>query len=129
MEIKGKVEFISTLEKGTDKSGKEFEKAYFVLNDGIGQYPNKYKIELFNKTDLMRGVAVGFEVIVSVNSNVNEWNGKHYCSLSAYKIEKAVSTQTTPAPPPAEYGVQNPTYTAPNGTAQPVQSNSDPLPF
>ena len=116
MEITGKVEYISTLEKGTDKKGREFEKAYFVLNDGIGQYPNKYKIELFNKTDLMRGVAIGSDVTVSINSSVNEWNGKHFCSLSAYKIEKdgaAPVQETAPvqgtAPvqtvPPTENGI------------------------
>ena len=111
MEITGKVEFISTLEKGTDKNGKEFEKAYFVVNDGIGQYPNKYKIELFNKTDLMRGVAIGSELTASVNASVNEWKEKHYCSLSAYKIEK-VGTEAI----------------APTQQAAPVNTN-DPLPF
>ncbi len=106
MDIKGKIEFISTLEKGTDKNGKEFEKAYFVLNDGIGQYPNKYKIELFNKTDLMRGVAIGSEITVSINSSVNEWKEKHYCSLSAYKIEKVGMESVAPT---QEYSNPNPT--------------------
>ena len=100
MELKGKVEFISALEKGEDKNGKSYEKAYFVLNEGVGQYPNKYKVELFNKTELMRGVAVGSDVTVSVNANVNEWNGKHYCSLSAYKVEKySVAEQPTVSAP------------------------------
>ena len=97
MQIKGKIEFISALDKGTDKNGKEYEKAYFILNDGLGQYPNKYKIELFNKTDLMRGMAIGSEVSVSVNSNVNEWQGKHYMSLQAFKIESGQVEQTPQA--------------------------------
>jgi len=87
MEVKGKIEFISALEKGTDKNGKEYEKAYFVLSDEIGQYPNKYKVELFNKTNLMAGVAVGSLVTIQFNSGVNEYEGKHYGSNSLWKLE------------------------------------------
>jgi hypothetical protein len=101
MTITGKVEFISTFEKGTDKNGKDYEKAYFVVNDGQGQYPNKYKIELFNKTDLMKGVKVGSNVTVSVNSNVNEYQGKHYGSLMAYKLETNQQPAQTQTPQPA----------------------------
>jgi hypothetical protein len=103
MQITGKVEFISTLEKGSDKNGKAFEKAYFVVNDGSGQYPNKYKIELFNKTELMKGVKVGSAVTVSTNSNVNEWQGKHYGSLMAYKIEQSDQAPAQTHTPQASY--------------------------
>ena len=97
MEIKGKVEFISALEHGADKSGKAYEKAYFIVNDGLGQYPNTYKIELFNKSDLMRGVGVGSDVVVNVNAKANEWQGKHYMSLSGYKVELVAGVQQATA--------------------------------
>jgi hypothetical protein len=108
MEIRGKVEFISALEHGADKSGKAYEKAYFIVNDGLGQYPNTYKIELFNKSDLLTGVGVGSDVVVSVNAKANEWQGKHYMSLSGYKVElleqtQPIATAVSPAPtPPTE---------------------------
>ncbi len=98
MEIKGKIEFISALTKGTDKNGKEYEKAYFVINDEVGQYPNKYKIDLFNKTNLMQGVTVGSHATVQANGSVNEYEGKHFGSLNLYKIE--VYGQQATAPPP-----------------------------
>ena len=87
MKITGRVEFISALETGTSKNGNAYEKAYFVINDEVGQYPNKYKIELLNKTELMRGVSIGTRVEVHVNSNVNEYNGRHYGSLMLYKLD------------------------------------------
>jgi len=100
MEVKGKIEFISALEKGTDKNGNEYEKAYFVLSDEIGQYPNKYKVELFNKTNLMAGVAVGALVTIQFNSGVNEYEGKHYGSNSLWKLElQNASVATNPTAP------------------------------
>jgi hypothetical protein len=96
MELKGRVEFISSLDKGTDKKGKEYEKAYFVISDEVGQYPNRLKIELFNKTDQMKGVKVGSMVNVQYNTGVNEYQGKHYGSCSLWKLE-LLSAPTTVA--------------------------------
>lgn len=98
MELQGRIEFISKLEKGQDKNGKDFEKAYFVISDEVGQYPNRYKLELYNKTDLMRGIKTGDRVKVQANGKVNEHNGNHYGSLSPYKIDLDA---TTPAQAPA----------------------------
>lgn len=89
MIIKGKIEFISALTKGEDKNGKEYEKAYFTVTDGNGQYPDKYKIDLFNKTESMRGLRVGSDVSVHVNGKVNEYNGNHFGSLNLWKVEVA----------------------------------------
>jgi hypothetical protein len=78
------------------------------VNDGLGQYPNTYKIELFNKSDLLRGVGVGSDVVVNVNAKANEWQGKHYMSLSGYKVELVggarpiAPTQPIATTPPTE---------------------------
>jgi hypothetical protein len=118
MKITGKIEFISALETGTSKNGNPFEKAYIVINDEIGQYPNRYKVELLNKTELMRGVSVGSRVSVQVNGNVNEYQGKHYASLMMYKLD---IEGATPAPAPV------PVQAVP--MPAPVQTASDDLPF
>ena len=106
MELKGKIEFISALDKGTDKNGKEYEKAYFVISDEVGQYPNRFKIEMFNKTDQMKGVNVGSMVNVQYNTGVNEYQGKHYGSCNLWKLELLTgaepATVVQPAPTPNE---------------------------
>lgn len=119
MKITGRVEFISALETGTSKNGNAYEKAYFVINDEIGQYPNKYKIEILNKTELMRGVSVGTRVEVNVSSNVNEYNGKHYGSLMLYKLDIEVSAPVQQQSAPVQ---------AAPAPFQPVQ-DEQPLPF
>jgi hypothetical protein len=48
MNFTGKIEFISPIQLVGDKQHK---KQYFIISDEKGEYPDKLKIEAFNKTE------------------------------------------------------------------------------
>ena len=93
MNFTGKIEFISPIQLVGEKQHK---KQYFIISDEKGEYPNKLKIEAFNKLEEMEGLKIGAVVGVLYNATVKEYNGTHYESLSLYKIIKA-STEFTEA--------------------------------
>ena len=86
MNFIGKIEFISPIQLIGEKQHK---KQYFIISDEKGEYPNKLKIEAFNKTEEMESLKIGEVVEVLYNANVKEYNGTHYGALSLYKIVKA----------------------------------------
>ena len=91
MNFTGKIEFISPIQLVGEKQHK---KQYFIISDEKGDYPNKLKIEAFNKTEDIEGLKIGEVVEVLYNANVKEYNGTHYVSLSLYKIVKASTAST-----------------------------------
>lgn len=92
--IKGKITKILEVQKGTSKEGKDWQKLQFVLETDE-QYNNLYcfeifgeeKVENFNKYN-----KVGQEVEVSFNVSTNEWQGKYFTSLQAWKVFTATQT-------------------------------------
>ena len=88
--FKGKITKVLEIEKGTSKAGKDWQKMSFVVDNGE-QYNNilcfglfgSEKIENFNKYN-----KEGDNVEVSFNVNCNEYNGKYYTSLDAWKVFK-----------------------------------------
>ena len=96
MNFTGKIEFISPIQLVGEKQHK---KQYFIISDEKGEYPNKLKIEAFNKTEELESLKIGEVVEVLYNATVKEYNGTHYGSLSLYKIVKAsiASTQVKKA--------------------------------
>lgn len=91
LQISGKITKVLPLESGQTKAGAEWQKQSFILDSG-SQYNNLYcfevfgieKVENFNKYN-----KVGSDVTVEFNVNCNEYNGKYYTTLSAWKISKA----------------------------------------
>jgi len=84
MELKGRITKISPIKTGMGSNG-VWKSQYFVLEELNAQYPNKFKIDMFNKDfDFL----VGDIVTVSVNGRVKEVEGIDYPSLSMWKIEK-----------------------------------------
>lgn len=98
LEIKGKITKVLPLESGQTKAGAEWQKQSFIVDSG-SQYNNLYcfevfgneKVENFNKYN-----KVGNDVTVEFNVNCNEYNGKYYTTLSAWKISKAEASATQP---------------------------------
>lgn len=67
------------------KSG--FRKRDLVIDTG-GDYPKKIPIQFMkDKCRDLDAIEEGFVVRVEAFVNGNEWNGKFYVSLSAYKME------------------------------------------
>ena len=91
MNFTGKIEFISPIQLVGEKQHK---KQYFIISDEKGDYPNKLKIEAFNKTEELEGLKIGEVVEVLYNATVKEYNGIHFGSHSLYKIVKASTAST-----------------------------------
>ena len=91
MNFTGRIEFISPIQLVGDKQHK---KQYFIISDEKGEYPNRLKIETFNKSEEMESLKIGAVVGVLYNANVKEHNGTHYGTLSLYKIIKESTAST-----------------------------------
>ena len=91
MNFTGRIEFISPIQLVGEKQHK---KQYFIISDDKGEYPNKLKIEAFNKSDEMDGLKIGAIVEVLYNATVKEYNGTHYGALSLYKIVRMNTAST-----------------------------------
>lgn len=115
MELTGKVIVVLDIQGGTSKTGNEWKKQDFVI-ETQEQYAKKVCFTLFNKTDICP--KVGEEVTVHFDITANEYNGKWYNSVNAWKVEKSQSAQ--------------PAQSAPQSVQPPTQQQtkaSDDLPF
>ena len=92
LQVTGEITKILEKVTGQKKDGSgEWQKQSFVINTGE-QYNNIYcfelfgdeKVENFNKYN-----KVGSKVKVDFNVQTNEWQGKYFTSLQAWKIFKA----------------------------------------
>ena len=81
--VKGKIKLIG--EKVTFDSG--FEKVEFVITTE-DKYPQDVKFEIVKEAmeNFLKYNKVGQDVEVSFNVRGNEWKGKYYVSLSAWKV-------------------------------------------
>ena len=83
MDITGKIKVI--FDKQTFDSG--FEKREFVITTQE-QYPQDVKFELYKeKCDAVNAFKVDDEVTVHFNVRGNEYNGRYYVNLNAWKID------------------------------------------
>ena len=99
-----KITTVLDVEKGTSKAGKEWKKITFV-GQTDEQYNNIYAFELFgeDKVDnFLKYNDVGDIVSVEFNVSCNEWNGKYFTTLSAWKIERLQSDNTIKQEPLTE---------------------------
>jgi len=101
MEITGAIEKILTLESGTTKDGKEWQKQSFIVANNEG-YDNKKQIfcfEIFGEEKVVnfnKYNKVGDVVKVDFNISTNEWKERYFTSLQAWKVFKAEQTPAIP---------------------------------
>ncbi len=89
LKIEGKIKVISDVQ--TFDSG--FCKREFVVTTSE-QYPQDVKLEFIkDKCELLDAKNVGDNVSVSFNVRGNEYNGKYYVNLQAWRIEGAEAPQ------------------------------------
>ena len=111
LKINGRVKLIMDLQSWD--SG--FTKREFVITTNE-QYPQDVKLECIkDKTNLLDGLAEGDEVEVSFNIRGNEYNGKYYVNLQAWKLQREDNGMNQEAPPTPDF--------------EPVGDEDDDLPF
>jgi hypothetical protein len=112
LKINGKVKVI--MEQQSWDSG--FTKREFVITTSE-QYPQDVKLEFIkDKCSLLDGLSDGDDVEVSFNVRGNEYNGKYYVNLQAWRLNKVGSEASG-----------NPSAPAPD--FEPVGDEDDDLPF
>ena len=109
LQLKGTIKLIG--EKQTFDSG--FQKVEFVLTTNDEKYPQDVKFEIVQDKvdDFLKYNKVGSVVDVDFNVRGNEYQGKYYVSLTAWKVFKSQA-----AAPATDIGV-------------PSEEIADDLPF
>lgn len=92
MEVQGKITKILEKQTGQKKDGSgEWVKQSFTL-ETEEKYNNLYCFEVFGEEkveNLNKYNKVGDSVSVEFNVSTNEWKGKYFTSLQAWKVMKA----------------------------------------
>jgi hypothetical protein len=87
-EASGKIKVINA----TQNFASGFTKREFVVTTAVDKYPQDLKFEFVkDKCALLDKFKVGQDVQVSFDIRGNEYNGKYYVNLSAWKIQPAGS--------------------------------------
>ena len=91
MKVTGVIKEVSEVQEGESKAGKAWKKLTFVVETS-DEYNNIYPLEVFGEEkvdNFLKFNKVGQEVDVEFNVGANEWKGKYFVSLQAWKIFKA----------------------------------------
>lgn len=96
MQITGKITWISEVQSGEGKNG-TWNKFSAVITEQEGQYPQSLSFEVFNDK-----VAVVMDELCTIHfqTKANEYNGRHYTNINAWKKEGGAA-QPAQAPKPA----------------------------
>ncbi|MBF1310931.1 MAG: DUF3127 domain-containing protein [Porphyromonadaceae bacterium] len=124
MNISGKVVQVLPIQTGTSKAGNPWQKQEFILEQG-GQYPRKVCISLFGD-NVAKTPQVGQDVMVSVDIDSREFNGRWYTEIKAWNIVQTGAQQAAPqqaANAPAAAPAQ------PQPAPAPQAGVADDLPF
>jgi len=95
LQVKGTVKELLKVEKGVAKSsGNEWQKQTLIVtnNEGYEGKEQLFAFEVFGQEsveNLSKYNKVGDSVVVKFNIKSNEFNGRYYTSLQAWRIEKA----------------------------------------
>ena len=90
--ISGTVETCLPLE--TFDSG--FSKRVLVINTG-GDYPQLLPVEFVkDAADLLTGLRKNDQVTAWINLRGREWNGKYFCNIQGWRLEKDGSQEEEP---------------------------------
>lgn len=91
LKLTGKIKVIDEIQQGTSKDGKDWQKINFVIsnNDGHEGAEQIFAFEIFGEEKVQKFLEhnkEGKEVEVSFNIRTNEWKGKYFTSLQAWKV-------------------------------------------
>ena len=94
MKVTGNIEKILEVQTGESKAGKAWKKVTFVLKTEE-EYNNIYAFEIFGEEKVDKFIKwneLGASVDVDFNVSCNEWQGKYFTSLQAWKVYTAEKT-------------------------------------
>lgn len=118
--LKGTVTSASAVESGVSKKGNEWKRKTVVVTETEGQYPKSVAFILM-KPELV-DMKFSKNELVTIYGNVesNEYNGKWFTNVTAWKVDKEQGSTASTQPAPA-----------PKAQAAPVQASNDSedLPF
>lgn len=102
MKVTGNITKVLEVQSGTSKDGKEWQKQLFLV-DNNEKFNNIFCFEIFGSEkveNFAKYNKLGDVVEVEFNVSTNEWQGKYFTSLQAWKIMKAKSEGVSDAPFP-----------------------------
>ena len=91
MEVTGTITKVLGVESGVSKADKAWKKVAFTL-ETTEEYNNLYAFEVFGEEkvdNFLKFNKVDQNVKVDFNVSCNEWKGKYFTSLQAWKVFKA----------------------------------------
>lgn len=121
MEIKGTIIKVLPIERGTSKSGKQWQKATIVVEYEHGEYPKALAAVNMKHAEEFAKLPMGAEVTLQVDVTSREFNGKWYTACDCWKWE--ITQAASVNDPYAALGMQ-PTQKAPESPKE-----DDGLPF
>jgi hypothetical protein len=101
MQVTGTIKTMTGVQTGQTKDGSEWKKITFVVsnNEGFEGAEQIFAFEIFGaeKVDnFLKYNKEGDTVDVDFNIRTNEYQGKYYTSLQAWKVFKSEATQAQP---------------------------------
>ena len=98
MEITGRIIQVLPEVGGISKAGNEWKKQEYVL-ETHDQYPKKICFQIFGADRIAQAaIQAGEELIVSIDIESREYQGRWYTSINAWKVEHTVPTAPQGAP-------------------------------
>lgn len=101
LQITGKITKVLEPQTGTSKAGKEWIKQSFIVQT-TEDFNNIYCFEIFGEekvSQFNQFNKVNDTVTVKFNVSCNEWEGKYFTNLSAWRVEsEAVNGEGEPIP-------------------------------
>ncbi|MDD4590521.1 MAG: DUF3127 domain-containing protein [Parabacteroides sp.] len=95
MEITGKIIVALPLQSGISKNGNEWKKQEYVL-ETHDQYPKKICFQIFGADRINQAAILpGEELKVSIDIDSHEYQGRWFNSISAWKVERVDTSQTS----------------------------------
>ena len=96
LQFTGKVTKILPVTSGTSQSGKAWSSQQFVVTEDVSQYPQSACFQIFGEK--CTTPAVGSSVTVHFNLKANEYNGRVFTNIDAWKIDVSGGVSQPPKP-------------------------------
>jgi len=112
LSVIGRITKVLPPQSGTTKSGTKWTKMTFVIDNGE-QYNNMFAFEVWKDDKIMafnQHNNVGDLVLVYFNVDCNEFNGKFYTNLKAWKVSEAESKRAYKERKDASLELETQTY-------------------